>query len=736
MRSLRAVAMRGGHEFTQSERLQADGKATWREFYLILVPYFWPQGLYNRASALGCFLALAISKGCNIAAPAFLAFATDALTQSPPDWGGSARSIIAFGMLRLGVSAFEEIQRLVYLRVKEVAYHEVACKSFQHVHSLSLHWHINKRSGVVMRAMDRGISSANTVVEMLFLRLVPTVIEMILLAAIFAGAYHAGNAAGVLSASFVLYFVVTYYLTQWRSSIRMTMHRADNEANQIAVDSLTGFETVKAFNNEKYELGRYSSAIKFYQAATRQTQASLVAMNISQAFIMRMALIGVMLVTAVDVTRGSLTIGEFVAIQSYVIQLFQPLAWLGSLYTMIQNAYTDMRNLADLMQEEPNIVDLPHAPALAISDRAAGATIEFRDVVFAYPAGATNRIEQQMNEQASADQARAAVPPWWHPRRWMSGSKKPSEAATGERAALAAADSVAAAAVDVEAPPASTVNKEPVLRGISFTIRAGTTTAVVGATGAGKSTLSKLLFRFYDVTSGAILIDGQDVRHVGQDSLRAAIGIVPQDTVLFNDTIRFNIKYGRTDATDDAMITAARSAQIAEFVSTQKDGYDTRVGERGLRLSGGEKQRVAIARMLLKDPPILILDEATASLDTLTEAQIQAAINRVRHGRTVLCIAHRLSTVRDADEIIVLDQGIIAERGSHEQLLAAQGKYAALWQQQAADIRDGGIVTASPRTTEGGDGGPASSPSPRKQGGSGIGASAAAPGHHAHGGRH
>lgn len=639
---------------------------SWREFFLLLRPYFWPRGVPHRLAAAACFIALGLSKVANLLAPIYLGAATDQLVagQFP------AGAIIAYGVLRFLVSLFEEGQRLIYLQVKQAAYHEVAVATFEHLHRLSLQWHITKRSGVVLRAMDRGISSAATVVDNLFLRLVPSVLEMIALVIIFFTRYHSPGASFTIIASFVAYFSVTIYIARIRARQRASMNRADNEANQIAVDTIGAFETVKAFNNERFEAGRYSSAVTRFQKATREQQSAYIALNLSQSAIIRASIVGVLLSAASEVVAGRNTVGGFVAMLAFLQQLFQPLSWLGAMYSMLVNAFADMRNLADLMQEEPEVKDAPGAAPLTLTDKAAGATITFEHVAFAYPLAEADRIEAGMDATRAAEDAAAAkkaLRRWrWRrvaevmtmgkvragprPRPAAASPTSPSPAATLTPAAAAASSSGAAGSIELTASPASaaaagpgggagragrpgvtdkrsllgdtdgssvaanamltltpaatdgstgssssstaaandvaiTVRsakaaasssagamstnsaasaasaassastgegsgdkaREPALRpgvgrtvlhDVSFSVPAGTTTAIVGSTGSGKSTISKLLFRFYDVFGGSIKIDGQDLREVTQDSLRSLVGLVPQDCSLFNDTLR------------------------------------------------------------------------------------------------------------------------------------------------------------------------------------------------------
>jgi ATP-binding cassette subfamily B protein len=519
--------------------------------------------------------------------------------------------VIAYGMLRVGAAASGELRDALFAKVAQRAVRTAALRTFRHLHALSLRFHLDRQTGGLARALDRGMAGIQSVLRLAVFNVVPTVIELLLVTAIIWHMFD-WRFAAITFAAVVTYAGFTMTFAGWRARIRRTMNDTDNDASTKALDSLLNFETVKYFGNEPHEAARYDAALARYERAAVRVQVSLNFLNIGQAFIIAIGLTLIMLLAARDVASGAMTVGQFVLVNTYLVQLYQPLGFLGMVYMTIRQGIVDMEQMFRLLDEEQEIADRPGALALAahLADGPAG-EVRFESVHFGY------RPDRE------------------------------------------------------------------ILKGVDFTVPAGGRLAIVGPTGAGKSTISRLLFRFYDVTQGRILIDGQDIRDVRQESLRAAIGVVPQDTVLFNDTIRYNIAYGRPGASQDAIEQAARSAQVHDFIVSLPEAYETRVGERGLKLSGGEKQRVAIARTILKDPRILILDEATSALDTGTEQDIQAALRAVARDRTTLVIAHRLSTVVDADEIIVLRDGRVAERGRHAALLARDGLYARMWALQA-----------------------------------------------------
>jgi ABC-type transport system involved in Fe-S cluster assembly fused permease/ATPase subunit len=493
------------------------------------------------------------------------------------------------------------------------AVRKLAYLTFVHMHELSLRFHLERKTGGLTRVLERGRSGIETIVRMVILQLVPTIVEVSLLMAVLLWKFD-WRYVLVTMITVVLFMYYTYIATEWRIEIRRKMNDSDTEANTKAIDSLLNYETVKYFSAEEREATRYDRSMERYEKASVKTYTSLAVLNTGQAIIFTVGLTATMLMCAIGVRSGTNTVGDFVMVNAMMIQLYQPLNFMGMVYREIKQAVIDIEKMFGVLSWKPEVKDIPGAKPLIVTS----GNVRFDDVRFSYD-----------------------------PER-------------------------------------------PILKGLSFEVPAGKTVAIVGPSGAGKSTISRLLFRLYDISSGQILIDGQDIRKVTQASLRASIGMVPQDTVLFNDTIRYNIRYGRWDATDAEVEEAAQLAQIDSFIRISPKGYETQVGERGLKLSGGEKQRVAIARTVLKAPPILVLDEATSALDSHTEHEIQEALERVSRNRTSLVIAHRLSTIVGADEIIVLDQGRIAERGTHSQLLATGGLYASMWnrQREAQEARE------------------------------------------------
>jgi ATP-binding cassette subfamily B protein len=578
-----------------------------------LLPYLWPRGdRGTRTRVVLAFLCLILAKAATVILPLAYARAIDALA---PKAAGQViylplMLILAYGGLRVASAAFGELRDAVFASVQQRIVRRVAMQTFEHLHKLSLRFHLDRQTGGLARAVERGTLGLQSVLRLAVFNVIPTLIELAMVVAIMAGLFN-WRFAMVTFLAVASYIGFTTAYAAYRTKARRAMNEVDSEASTKSLDSLLNYETVKYFGNERHEARRYDEAQARYERAAIKVQVSLNILNIGQAAIISVALTILMLMAAAGVAAGTMTIGKFVLVNTYLMQVYQPLNFLGFVYMSIKQGVVDMEQMFRLLRVDAEVADRPGA--LVLPDDHAAATVEFRDVRFGY------RPDRE------------------------------------------------------------------ILKGLSFKVEAGRKLAIVGPTGAGKSTINRLLFRFYDVTGGAVLVDGYDVRDLTQASLRAAIGVVPQDTVLFNDTIRYNIAYGRPGASEAEIEAAARAAQVHDFVQRLPDGYDTRVGERGLKLSGGEKQRVAIARTILKDPGILILDEATSALDTGTEHEIQAALNAVTRDRTTLTIAHRLSTVVDADEIIVLTDGQVAERGTHEQLLARDGVYAHMWALQAEE---------------------------------------------------
>ena len=574
-----------------------------------MLPRLWPKGRADlRARVVFAMLALVAAKGITVYVPFLYKRAVDAL--SPETVAAAAvivpvMLIVGYGVGRILMIALAQLRDAVFAKVGQNAVRELAVETFRHLHALSLRFHLERRTGGLSRVIERGTKGIDFLLRFSLFNIVPTIIELVLVCIILAYAFDIRYSV-VTAATVIVYMAFTFAVTEWRTRFRREMNDLDTEANTKAVDSLLNYETVKYFGNEEHETRRFDRSMTGYERAAIRTATSLSLLNTGQTLIFSTGLTVLMLMAANGIAQGALTVGSFVMINTYLIQLYQPLNLLGTVYREIRQALIDMETMFDLLQVPAEIMDKPGAPALEVS----GGEIVFDDVKFYYDSD----------------------------RR--------------------------------------------ILDGVSFHLPPGKTLAIVGPSGAGKSTIARILFRFYDISEGAVRIDGQDIRDIRQDSLRAAIGMVPQDTVLFNDTIRYNIRYGRPDATDEEVREAAELAQIGRFIESLPQGYETRVGERGLKLSGGEKQRVAIARTILKDPPILLLDEATSALDTHTEKEIQTALKGISRNRTTLVIAHRLSTVVDADEILVLDRGRVVERGRHEDLLARDGAYAAMWNRQ------------------------------------------------------
>ncbi|CDZ66869.1 Fused permease/ATPase component of ABC transporter involved in Fe-S cluster assembly [Neorhizobium galegae bv. orientalis] len=583
-----------------------------------LWPYMWPEGRADlKARVLWATFYLFLAKFVLLTVPYFFKWATDALNGRldmagilPAFLLGAVVLVIALNFTRILQVGLNQLRDALFASVGQYAVRQLAYRTFVHMHQLSLRFHLERKTGGLSRIIERGTKGIETIVRFTILNTVPTLLEFLLTAIIFWVSYGFWYVL-VTAVTVALYIWFTVKASDWRIAIRRSMNDSDTDANTKAIDSLLNFETVKYFGNEEMEAKRFDSSMARYEKAATDVWTSLGWLNFGQGVIFGLGTTVMMVMSALAVQRGEQTIGDFVFVNALLLQLSVPLNFIGFVYREIRQGLTDIEQMFELLEVEPEVVDRPDAVALDIGQ----GSIAFKDVHFSY------------------DPAR------------------------------------------------------PILKGVSFEVPAGKTVAIVGPSGAGKSTISRLLYRFYDIQGGSITIDGQDVREITQHSLRAAIGMVPQDTVLFNDTIAYNIRYGCPSASEEEMLAAAEVAQIGHFISALPDGFGTKVGERGLKLSGGEKQRVAIARTVLKAPPILILDEATSALDTTTEHEIQSALDVVSKNRTTLVIAHRLSTVIGADEIIVLRDGLIAERGTHSSLLEQNGLYASMWNRQREAVQ-------------------------------------------------
>ena len=580
-----------------------------------LIPYLWHYK-WRVVAALSFMVG---AKLANVGVPVLLKHLIDAMTPNPAQPQAllvvPVALLMVYGVLRLSVSAFTELRELVFAKATQGAARQIALQTFQHLHSLSLRFHLERQTGGMTRDIERGVRGIESLISYSLYSIVPTLIEVVLVLAILGWTFDVWFALITLAA-LVIYIFFTVYVTEWRTQFRREANEFDSAAHTKAVDSLLNYETVKYFNNEGFEAQRYDRSLDQLRRARLKAQTSLSLLNTGQQLIIAVALIAMLWRATQGVVEGRMTLGDLVMVNAFMIQLYIPLNFLGMIYREIKQSLTDLDRMFRLLEKEREVDDQPGAQDLQLK---ASPTVRFENVHFSYE------------------------------------------------------------------------SDRPILQGLSFEIPAGKTVAVVGSSGAGKSTLARLMYRFYDVPhdpalNGRITIDGHDIRSVSQSSLRRAIGIVPQDTVLFNDTVAYNIAYGRPGATQAEVEEAARQARIHDFIAATPKGYLTMVGERGLKLSGGEKQRVAIARTLLKNPPILIFDEATAALDSANERAIQAELQSVAHNKTTLVIAHRLSTVVEAHEILVLDAGQVIERGTHAQLLAQQGHYARMWSlQQSAD---------------------------------------------------
>ena len=584
--------------------------------FATLLPFLWPQGRSDlKTRVLLALLSLILAKAANVMVPLVLGDAVDQLGNLDNEthlWLGIPLAVIlAYGIFRLSSLALNEVRDALFARVAQHAVRALALRVFEHLHSLSIRFHLSRKTGALNRFIDRGTNSVRFLLSFVAFNVVPTVIELLLIGgilwALFGFAYTA-----ITIVTIALYVWLTFVITTWRTRIRREMNDAENDIGSRTVDSLLNFETVRYFNNESHEVARLDEALADYEKAAVRTRESLSLLNVAQAGVVTLGVTLMLVLAAFDIRNGDMTVGDFVVVNTYLLQVAIPLNILGTVYREIRQSMVDMENLFALVDEETDVADASDAKPL----RHEGGVIEFQDVSFSYEANRT------------------------------------------------------------------------ILKNINLAVDAGTTTAIVGPTGSGKSTISRLLLRFYDPQAGRILIDGQDLRELTQHSLREAIGVVPQDTVLFNDTIYYNIAYGNPKANEDQVLAAAKAAQLDHFIQRLPERYQTLVGERGLKLSGGEKQRVAIARALLRDPEIFFFDEATSSLDSTTEREIQSNFAAISKGKTSLVIAHRLSTIVEADQILVLAEGAITERGTHPTLLAENGLYAKLWREQQKEERE------------------------------------------------
>ena len=576
----------------------------------LLLPFFWPVERKDlKTRVVVAVVSLVLAKLANLTVPLVLGWAVDTLSnlegQMDLLFGIPIAALAAYGLSRLSYIVFNEIRDAVFSKVSQHAVRQVAIKVFNHLHALSIRFHLERKTGALNRFIDRGTTGIQFLLSFVAFNILPTLFEVLLVCGILWYLYGISYAL-VTAVTIGIYVWLTFGITAWRIRIRRKMNDAENEASTRQVDSLLNFETVRYFNNESHELTRVDEALKTYEQAAVKSRESLSLLNVSQAAVVISGITIMLIMAALNIRNGTMTVGGFVVVNTYLMQLSIPLNFLGTVYREIRQALVDMENMFTLLEEVPEIKDLPGAQPLS-SPRG---DIRFTDVHFGYDA------------------------------------------------------------------------QRVILHGISFQVKAGEKVAIVGPTGAGKSTISRLLLRFYDPDSGRIAVDGLDLQEITQASLRDAIGVVPQDTVLFNDTIYYNIAYGDPSADEQHIYEAARTARIHDFISQLPSGYQTRVGERGLKLSGGEKQRVAIARAVLKNPTVFFFDEATSSLDSATESDIQTNLDEISSGRSTLIIAHRLSTVVSADRILVLDDGRIIEHGTHQQLLAEGGLYADLWQEQ------------------------------------------------------
>ena len=584
-------------------------QSTLQQTINLLVPFLWPKNKKSmKARVVIAVICLLLAKAANIGTPPILGYAVDSLTELSEGINVymliPLALIISYGIARIAALGFGELRNAIFSKVAQNAITQLTLNTFKHLHSLSLQFHLGRQTGALSKFIDRGTKGVNFLLTYVLFNVIPTIIEIFLVAGILAFVYG-WKYAFITLITISLYIVVTFTVTQWRLQFRRRMNAADNAVSTKLIDSLLNFETVKYFNNEKHEYERLNESLKEYEKESVNNQYSLSYLNIAQTVVIMVGITVMLVMSAYDIRAGHLSIGGFVVINAYMLQLYQPLNFFGTVYREIRQSLTDMENLFTLWEEKPNLTDSDQSVS-----QTKQASIRFENVSFDYD------------------------------------------------------------------------ERRTIIENISFEVPNGKKVALVGPTGAGKSTISRLLFRFYDPKQGAIFINNENITDISQSSLRKMIGVVPQDTVLFNDTIYYNISYGNPKASEEQIYEAARSADIHNFVMGLPDGYQTLVGERGLKLSGGEKQRVAIARAILKNPSIFFFDEATSALDSTTEKEIQKNLQAISQNRTTLVIAHRLSTAADADEILVLEQGKITERGTHDQLLTLQGKYAEMWNKQ------------------------------------------------------
>jgi len=580
-----------------------------------VAPYLWPdQQLWVKRRVTLALVFLLLAKIVAVSTPFLFKAVVDGLASNGKSTDalmlllGASGIVFAYGFFRLASVGFGELRDVIFAKVAQRALRSLALETFEHIHALSLRYHISRKTGGLSRVIERGVKGVDFLLRFMLFSIIPLIIELTLVAIILFIVFDIWYLVVVVT-TITLYIWFTFTVAEWRVKIRKEMNKQDTEANQKAIDSLLNFETVKYFNAEKIEAARYDESMKQYEAAALKTSYSLSFLNVGQAFLITAGLVAVMIMAAIGVQNGSLTVGDFVMVNAYMIQITMPLNFLGTVYREIRQALVDMSEMFELLSQAPDVIDSKNAYDLCVTE----GRVDFKNISFGYE---HNRV---------------------------------------------------------------------ILKNFNLSVKSGQNVAIVGTSGSGKSTIGRLMFRFYDINEGELLVDGNNIRDVTQSSLHSQIGIIPQDTVLFNDTIYYNIAYGNPNADEDSVIAAAKSAKIHNFISNLPDGYETTVGERGLKLSGGEKQRVGIARTLLKNPPILLLDEATSSLDTETENDIQENLYAMLKGRTVISIAHRLSTIANNDLIVVLEHGEIIESGSHKELLAMKGRYNKMWSNQAKD---------------------------------------------------